>query len=219
MSIKIGQNGITYPDGTVQPVRYDANDDTGVFISFNEYSKEGTYTWTAPAGFRRVRVICVGGGGGASGHCEGGGAGGYAEGWYEIAAGTQVTVTVGRGGTGAGYYSNREDGFTSSFGSYVSASGGYGANRNWGHTGGHGGVGHGGSINLRGGGGTGHENEAGSKGAGSFFGGGSVGAHHNGHSNNSENHCAPGSGGMGTWTSHGRGRNGKAGAVLVWSFT
>lgn len=219
MAVKLTQSGIVYPDNTVQPTRYDAQDDKGKLISVNQWTDGGTYTWNKPAGCRKIRVIVVGGGGGASGHCEGGGAGGYAEKWIDVTSVSSVTVTVGRGGSGAGYYSNREDGFTSSFGSYVSASGGYGANRNWGHTGGHGGIGHGGDINLRGGGGSGHENEAGHNGAGSFFGGGSVGAHHNGHGNNSENHCAPGSGGMGTWTSHGRGEHGKAGAVMVWNFS
>ena len=219
MAVKLTQSGIKYPDNSVQPTRYDAQDDKGKLISVNQWTDQGTFTWNKPAGCRKVRVIVVGGGGGASGHGEGGGAGGYAEKWIDVTGVSSVTVTVGRGGTGAGYYSNREDGFTSSFGSYVSASGGYGANRNWGHTGGHGGIGHGGDINLRGGGGTGHENEAGSSGTGSFFGGGSVGAHHNGHGNNSENHCAPGSGGMGTWTSHGRGEHGKAGAVMVWNFS
>lgn len=219
MSVKIGQNGITYPDGTSQSARYDSNDDTGGIINVSNYTTNGTYTWTKPALCRRVRVIVVGGGGGASGHCEGGGSGGYAEKWIDVTGVSSVTVTVGRGGYGAGYYSNREDGFTSSFGSYVSASGGYGANRNWGHSGGHGGVGHGGDINLRGGGGSGHENEAGHNGAGSFFGGGSVGAHHHAHGNNTENHCAPGAGGVGTWTSHGRGQHGKDGAVIVWAFS
>jgi hypothetical protein len=166
-----------------------------------------------------VRIICVGGGGGASGHCEGGGSGGYSELWLDVTGISSTTVTVGRGGYGAGYYSNREDGYTSSFGPYVAASGGYGANRNWGHTGGHGGIGHGGNVNLRGGGGSGHENEAGHNGAGSYWGGGSIGAHHHAHGNNTENHCAPGAGGVGTWTSHGRGEHGKDGAVMVWNFT
>jgi hypothetical protein len=219
MAIKIGENGITYPDSTTQSSRYDSNEDTGVFINFSEYQTAGTHTWTAPAGCRRVRVIVVGGGGGGSGHCESGGAGGYSEKWIEIPESTAVTVTVGGGSSGAGYYSNRPTGGTTSFGSFLSASGGMGANQNYGHTGGHGGVGHGGDINLRGGGGGGHENEGGHNGAASFFGGGSVGAHHNGHSNNSENHSAPGSGGQGTWTSHSRGRNGRPGAVLIWAFS
>lgn len=219
MAVKISNNGITYPDGSVQPTRYDSNDDTGKFLQCNEYRSTGTFTWTKPTGCRYVRVICVGGGGGASGHCEGGGSGGYAEKWINVEGVSSVTITVGRGGYGAGYYSNREDGGTSSFGSYVSASGGYGANRNWGHSGGHGGVGHGGDINLRGGGGSGHENEAGHSGSGSYFGGGSVGAHHHAHGNNTEYICAPGAGGVGTWTSHGRGEHGNHGAVIVWSFT
>jgi len=218
MAIKINNNGINFPDGTIQPTRYDNNDDTGILINISSYTDAGTYTWNRPAGCRKVRVVVVGGGGGGSGHCEGGGAGGYAEKWIDVESVSSVTVTVGRGGTGAGYYSNREDGFTSSFGSYVSASGGYGANRNWGHTGGHGGIGHGGDINLRGGGGTGHENEAAGSGAASYWGGGSIGSHHHAHGNNTENHCAPGAGGMGTWTSHGRGEHGKAGAVMVWNF-
>lgn len=221
MSFKLTSSGVTYPDGTTQTTKFDSNDDRGKLISINSWGNGsdggGTYTWNRPSGCTKIRVICVGGGGGASGHCEGGGSGGYSERWIENPP-ASVTVTVGGGGSGGGYFSNRPDGGTSSFGSYLSASGGYGANRNWRHSGGHGGIGHGGDINLRGGGGGGHENEAGSKSGQSYWGGGGPATHHNYHSNNSENHCSPGSGGMGTWTSHGRGRNGKAGMVVVWNF-
>lgn len=219
MSFKLTSSGITYPDGTTQSSRYDSNDDRGKLISINSWTTNGSYTWNRPSRCRSVRIICVGGGGGASGHCEGGGSGGYAELWLDVSGIGSATVTVGRGGYGAGYYSNREDGYTSSFGPYVSASGGYGANRNWQHSGGHGGIGHGGNVNLRGGGGSGHENEAGHSGSASYWGGGSVGAHHHAHGNNTENHCAPGAGGMGTWTGHGRGEHGKDGAVMVWNYT
>ena len=219
MSFKLTSTGVQYPDGTTQTTKFDSADDTGKLISINSWMTNGTYTWSRPSNCRKIRIICVGGGGGASGHCEGGGAGGYAEKWLDVTGISSVSVTVGRGGYGAGYYSNREDGYTSSFGPYVSAAGGYGANRNWSHSGGHGGIGHGGDINLRGGGGSGHENEAGHQGSASYFGGGSIGAHHHAHGNNTENHCAPGAGGMGTWTSHGRGEHGKDGAVVVWNYS
>ena len=64
------------------------------------------------------------------------------------ANGTTVSVTIGGGGDGRNYHQGCGDGGTSSFGSYVSASGGYGANRNWGHSGGHGGIGSGGAMNY-----------------------------------------------------------------------
>lgn len=218
MTFRLTQTGIEFPDGTTQTTRYDTTDDKGSLLRIDSWTSNGTYTWTRPTNCKQVRIICVGGGGGASGHCEGGGAGGYAEKWLDVTNISSVTVTVGTGGSGAGYYSNREDGGTSSFGSYVSAGGGYGANRNWQHSGGHGGLGHGGDVNLRGGGGHGHENEGGGAGSASYWGGGMLGAHHQHHGTNAENIVAPGAGGMGTWTSHGRGGYGKPGAVMVWNF-
>ena len=228
MSIKLGQNNITFPDGKTQSVRYDQTADArGELIQidtfppndFHNTSISGTYTWTKPAGCRLVRVMVVGGGGGGCAHGEAGGAGGYAEKWINVESVSTVSVTVGGRGGGTGYYSAGGDGSTTSFGSYVSASGGYGANRNWSHSGGHGGVGHGGDINLYGGGGGGHDNRGG-KGGMSFFGGSKFpGWANNSYGHTGEDHyMAPGSGGTSCHTNHGRGGHGGSGACIIYCY-
>lgn len=150
-----------------------AKNDKGTLISISTFTSNGTFTM--PVGCSKVLVQVVGGGGGSCGYCESGGAGGFAEGFYSISPGTNVSVTIGGGGGAGGYYSGCGNGGTTSFGSYISASGGYGANQNYSHGGGHGGVGSGGQINLYGGTGTGHANGGshGQSGAGggSYFGG------------------------------------------------
>ena len=103
------------------------------------FSSSGT--WTKPSWCKKVLVKVVGGGGGSAGYSESGGAGGYAEEIIDVTGVSSVSVTVGGGGGGVAYYNSAGDGGTSSFGSYCSASGGYGANRNLSHTDGHGGAG------------------------------------------------------------------------------
>lgn len=162
--------GLSYDTGGIQT---SAKSDKGAIVSITTFTSSGTYT--VPAGCSKVLVQLVGGGGGSAGYCESGGAGGYAEGFYSVSPGATYSVTVGGGGGGVGYYAAAGDGGTTSFGSLISASGGYGANRNYSHGGGHSGSGSGGQINLSGGTGTGHANggshsQAGA-GGGSFFGG------------------------------------------------
>ena len=130
--------------------------DLGSLISIQSFI--ATTTYTAPAGTTRVMVQLVGGGGGSAGYGESGGGGGFAEGIFQMAAGTSVTVTVGGGGAGVGYYAVASQGGTTSFGSYISATGGQGANQYVQHGGGGGGLGSGGQTNLYGGSGTGHMN-------------------------------------------------------------
>jgi hypothetical protein len=99
-------------------------------------------TFTVPAGITRAKVTVVGGGGsGAAGAGGGGGGGGTA---IEIVTGLTPagTVAVTVGGVAG----------TSSFGAYCSATGGATVTS---ITGGAGGVGSGGDINLTGGGGSG----------------------------------------------------------------
>ena len=221
MAITLGSSGVVFPDGTTQTEKFDTTDDVGALYTINQYNASGT--WTKSAGVRQLRVIVVGGGGGGCGHAESGGAGGFAEKWIDVsgwATGQTITVTCGGAGDGRTYHQGCGDGGTSSFGPYVSASGGYGANRNWGHSGGHGGIGSGGDINLWGGGGSGHENEGSGKGGASYFGGGGLSTHHNWRSYSTEgsNHNAPGSGGTGTWTSHERGAYGCVGSVVVYNY-
>ena len=161
---------ITYGDGTVSST---VTKSRGMMISVATYTSSGTYV--IPPNCNKVLVQLVGGGGGSAGYCESGGAGGYAEGVFEIPTGTSVTVTVGGGGTAVGYYAAAGNGGTSSFGSYLSATGGYGANQNYSHTGGHSGIGSGGGVNLYQGVGTGHANGGSHSqtalGGGTFFGG------------------------------------------------
>ena len=172
MAITLGSTGIVFSDGTS---RSTANVDTGGLISITSYTS-GTNTYTVPAGCKTLFVRLVGGGGGSAGYCESGGAGGYAEKLITgVTAGQTITATVGAGGGGVGYYAAGGTGGTSSFGSYASATGGYGSNSNYSHTGGLGGVGSGGDITLQGGGGTGHANHHGyggvAKGGASYYGG------------------------------------------------
>lgn len=173
MSTSISQTNLTYPSGATQNT---IAVDYGKLINISVFTPQGvnTYQWTNP-GATTVQVKLVGAGGGAAGYCESGGAGGYAEGYFSVAGVATVSVTIGSGGAGVGYYAAAGTGGTTSFGSYLSATGGYGANANYSHSGGHGGVGSGGQTNLQGGAGGGHVNHAGSntmgRGGYSYFGG------------------------------------------------
>ena len=198
------------------------NSKKGAIKNMYVYTSSGTYTKSG-TDVNYLKVICVGAGGGAAQHYgESGGGGGYAE--LLIAAGgiSTVAVTVSSaGGTGGGYYGNYNAGGTTSFGGQCSASGGYGANNNQSHTGGHGGVGYGGNINSTGGGGTGHRNEYSSAnhnpgaGGGSFFGGGIESGHY-GHSDPwTYNNAALGAGGAST---HGAGVQGQGGVCIVYEY-
>jgi hypothetical protein len=178
-------------------------------------------TWSKPSGTTFVEVELVGGGGGGIGHGEGGGAGGFAFKRIDNPAGS-VSITIGGGGDGRHYCQNAPGGGTSSFGGYVSASGGQGAHCN-GHRGGHGGIGSGGDGNFRGGGGSGHNgNQAGSSAGGASYYGG---AGPSGHSSSGRayqweglNHNPPGSGGTGGCNGHGAGADGVVGCVIVRSY-
>jgi hypothetical protein len=150
-------NTVTY-DGVMVAgtMQYGAATDLGPCISIQSFTANGTYT--APSGTTRVMVQVVGGGGGSAGYGESGGGGGFAEGVFQLTAGTSVPVTIGSGGTAVTYYAVAGQGGTTSFGSYISATGGQGANQYIQHGGGTGGLGAGGQTNLYGGTGTGHMN-------------------------------------------------------------
>ena len=103
---------------------------------------------------------------------------------------------------------------------YASATGGYGANNNVSHTGGHSGIGSGGQLNLVGGGGTGHQNTGGSAiglGGVSYFGSGYKASHSNNTSNITST-CA-GGGGAGGRDSGYVGSNGGPGLVIVYNYS
>ena len=135
MSVSLTNTGITFSDSTTQETKVDSTTDSGNLIRIDSY-QSGTNTWYKPAGCKKVLVQVTGGGGGGAYHCESGGGGGYAEKVIDVSSINTVTVTVGSGGSHVVYYAAGGDGGASSFGPYVSASGGYGANRHVAHTGG-----------------------------------------------------------------------------------
>jgi len=90
-------------------------------------------TWTKPSGCKGVKVTVQGGGGGGgrpdnfAGNNAGSGAGGgFGVKFIDVGAVASVTVTVGAAGSTGGLSSNGGTGGTSSFGAYVSATGGGG---------------------------------------------------------------------------------------------
>jgi hypothetical protein len=121
-------------------------------------------TWTKPASVKAVKVTVLGGGGGgggargipdgASGPAPGGGGGGVSIEYLSAPSiPGPVTVTIGTGGAGgpappASGFSAGSSGGTSSFGPFLSATGGAGG----GPAGGGGGSGSGGNLNIVGGG-------------------------------------------------------------------
>ena len=184
------------------------------------YDSSGNYTWTRPEGCTHIRVQLCGGGGGGCGYLEAGGAGGYSEKFIDVRNIPKVALTVGGGGGHTHYYGNSGDGGTSTFGAHLSATGGFGANRNYQHEGGIGGDGHGGDLNITGGKGSGHGNSFGywgpNTGGLSYFGGGNGKRHSDGDDHTGEQLAAPGTGGTGgrTDNSH-RGNDGRHGIVIV----
>ncbi|MBR9880787.1 MAG: hypothetical protein GYB17_14965 [Gammaproteobacteria bacterium] len=124
------------------------------------YDASGTSVWNVPEllkkGIRKAQITVIGGGGGGRSslyYCGGGGGGGIARGMVDLTDVDTVSVTVGAGGAGDTNGSGKDNGGTSSFGPYMSATGGQ-AGMSFG-TGGKGGEGSGGDFN-------------GSTGAGSF---------------------------------------------------
>ena len=178
-------------------------------------------TWYKPSGVGTIMVTVTGAGGGGSGFCESGGAGGTAQRQVDVSNISSVTVTVGNPGGGTGYSGCGGSGNTSSFGSYCSASGGYGANCRQQHSGGIGGNGSGGSLNIYGGGGNGHGSHYSyaSHSAGSSYWGGTQPASHQqyNYAHRHQSHCAWGAGGNGA--NHGnRGARAREGVVVIHEF-
>jgi len=175
-SIKISSSsaGIAFPDNSFQKTG------AGVPNGIQVFTAGGTFT--VPAGVKKVWVEVQGGGGGGGAGGNGGptggggGAGGYAaELVTGLTPGGTVAVTIGAGGaggtcSGACVPGVGETGGTSSFGSYVSATGGGGGNLHyyngtystWGNNfmGGAGGTGSNGDINLTGSAGVGNAQQA-----------------------------------------------------------
>jgi len=187
-----------------------------VFDSSSAHGGAGhvTHTWTKPEGVTVIRVQCQGSG--ASGNTSGksGGAGGYSEKIIDVTNIVSETVTTGNSESG-----HNNSGHTSSFGSHLSATGGYNNSSNkspYAATdGGYGGSGVGGDINSNGGGGNSAKaGDGGFAGAASYFGGGSSGQNT---SNKGTHPQAYGSAGAGCNNGYGSG-TGQQGCVIVWEY-
>jgi len=182
----------------------------GGLASVQVFTSSGT--WTKPTDIGSVRVQLVGSGAHGNNTQFGGGAGGYSEKFIDVSAISSVTVTVGPAGT---------SGSTSSFGTHLSATGGYhsGSNKSGSSAdhGGYGGVGSGGDLNIIGGGGARATTSMSASGGSSYFGGGSPGSATTTtaflHS-----HVAYGAGGMGVYNGYTQGTNVTTGVVIVWEY-
>ena len=152
---------------------------TSGFRSMQVWTSNGT--WNRPSDVKSIKVVVVGAGGGGSGYCESGGAGGCSQRVIDVTNTSSVSVTIGNPGGGTNYSGCGGNGNSSSFGSFCSASGGYGANCRQQHAGGIGGNGSGGNLNIYGGGGNGHGSNYsyGNHTAGASFMGGTQPSSHN----------------------------------------
>jgi len=198
---------------------------TGSGWQYSSYGANGisvftsSGTWVRPSGVNVILVKLVGAGGGGSGHCESGGAGGYAEKVIDVSGISSVSVTVGNGGTPTYYSGSAGQGGTTSFGGYLSATGGNGANSNNQHHGGLPGLGSGGDFNNYGGGGTNHGQYNG-RGGSSYFGGAGAAGHPQGgaYNVNYQYLVAPGAGGTNGWITSYAGNYGSTGIVIIWEY-
>lgn len=185
------------------------------------YTAVGSHTFTVPEGVTAVSVVCIGGGASGNGSAAGGGGGGGLR--YKnnvaVAPGQQIAVTVGAGGNSSVF-----SGQSSSFGAYVTATGGAGAANGVGGAGGAGSGGdgggnggQGGNGNVAGGGGAagyagnGGKGGNGVAGSGNYFAGeaGQGGGAGGGSSGSSGSYTGGGGGGVGIL---GQGQSGAAGS-------
>jgi hypothetical protein len=112
-----GTSGLTFPNSTTQAVAYNG-------VNYILYTS-GTNTWNVPTGITSALITIIGGGGGGNGSFQGGSAG-FAIVFLTGLSGS-YTVTVGAGGAGNTGTSIASNGSTSSFGSFISCTGGNGA--------------------------------------------------------------------------------------------
>ena len=204
----VGTNG-QYLQSTGTGLQYVTLSITGRLLNIQTFTSNGTYTATSGTNFVVVEVIGGGGGGGQQGNPQGGGgggAGGYARKKITSSFSGQ-TVTIGSGGAVTA------TGGTSSFGSLVTATGGSGG----GLTGGEGGVGSSGDLNLKGSGGSGGSTSyvaCGSGGSGFMGYGGGAG----GGSTLNNAGANTGGGGGGNYPAQ-TGGTGGSGLVVVYEFS
>jgi len=211
-------------------VLYGTNRIKGKLKNIFTFTTNGTYTKSGND-VQRIHVVMCGGGGGGRAYSECGGAGGYAEAVIDATSITTVAVTVGGAGSGGAYFGFSPGGGTTSFGAYLTATGGTGANAHIQHNGGLGGLGSLGSgtiggFGTRGGGGGGHNNmdqyspncAPGGEGGISFYGGGTPGAHQS--TVQPAGVAAYGAGGVAVSPSHNGqgGRNGREGICIVYEY-
>jgi hypothetical protein len=212
-------NAGKYLQSTGSGLQWAAVSTTTGIRSMQVWTSNGT--WNRPSGVKSICVQVVGAGGGGSGYTESAGAGGMSERVIDVTNVSSVTVTVGTPGGGTNYAGCGGNGNSSSFGGYLSASGGIGANCSQQHAGGYGGNGSGGSLNVYGGGGNGHgsHHSYGNHSGGTSFMGGSQPSSHNqaNYSHRHESHCAWGAGGNGSQHSN-RGARGREGVVVVYEY-
>jgi len=213
-----GQSG-KYLTNNGSNLQWEAAGAAGGFRSMQVWTSNGT--WSRPSGVASIKVVVVGAGGGGSGCCESAGAGGMSERVIDVSNTSSVSVTIGNPGGGTNYAGCGGNGNSSSFGSFCSASGGYGANCRQQHAGGIGGNGSGGTLNVYGGGGNGHGSHhsyGNHAGGSSFMGGSQPSSHRQGnYSHRHQSHAAWGAGGNGS--QHGnRGARGREGVVVVYEY-
>lgn len=156
------------------------------------------YTWTVPSGVDAVRVRLWGGGG----YLNGSGGGFALKSIYGLSGTTSVVITVGTGGS-----NGTTTGGTSSFGSFVSATGGATA-------GGTAGAGSGGDVNYTGGLGS-AAGGAGGGAAGLFGNGGAAGVSSTTTGGNGNAGGGSGGGGGGIAVPGGNGTLGAGGAAAI----
>jgi hypothetical protein len=224
-SYGVTQNAVkTYHDNSLK----------GRLKNIYTFTSSGTYTKSG-TDVNVIHVVLCGAGGGGTSYNINGGAGGYSETILTANSITTVAVTVGTGTAGAAYYANIGAGGSTSFGVYLSASGGFGADANYGHASGHGGIGYGGALNSRGGTDGGHTNNDQSNSNSSydnmsqgFFGGGQATYHANqknygpagGGTSGNSGTGAPGAGGASVASSHNGqgGFGGQNGICIVYEY-
>jgi hypothetical protein len=193
---------------------------------WNSVSSSGTSaTWNRPAGCTNVLVYVTGGGGGCRHNNNdyrgaGGGGGATAIRWLDVTNTSSVSVNVGGGG-GHNYGGRGNTGGTSTFGPFVTATGGQGGITDNPYEGGPGGDASGGDINLPGGGGemSHGSNREGGGGMSFWF---KAGSHHMNQNSNIEMlHGQWGSGGSyGYYSDRNAGYgNGGGGAVIVYNYS
>lgn len=198
----------------------------GGFSNIQVFTSSGTFT--VPAGITKVKVTVVGGGGGGGGGMgnsavagAGGGMGGFG---IKIISGltpsSTVSVTCGAGGSGGGTANSPgpagtgTSGGTSSFGAYISCtggSGGQGAFNGGVSVGGAGGSSSGGDFNSTGTSG----GNAGSSGGPNGYGGGMSGGAAKATGTGNAGTLGCGGGGGGSYPSAGSGGAGGNGVVIV----